>query len=120
MTEGATCVMDNWKDYMKDRLQKLKSTTSQLMSESASDKEEPTTIQLNPQCYDMLRELAERQNTTVLALINQAISQYIDTHYVNGASAQISLEQKERNPLFQLDGLTRSRHHYNGDGGMST
>lgn len=109
--------MDKWKLYMKNQLRKLKTTTSGFISESGRTDDEAPLIELDPRSYELLKEIADRGQTSVAVLVNRAISQFID-NYDKENKRRISIEQKEKNPLLHLDAFTKTYRKYNGDGGM--
>jgi hypothetical protein len=99
---------NNFKGYMEDRFKKLKQSASQLVANRGENGEEDdTSIELDPRDYEILKLRAERQHTTVSALVRRAVKQMLDTTAADGR-LQITVEQKERNPLLYLDGITQN------------
>jgi hypothetical protein len=94
--------MDKFRGYMK----KLKTSANQLVGDRG-DQSPDTAIELDAREYEILRQRAERQNTTVQALVSRAVKQFIEQQSKESRS-QVSLEQKERNPMLHLDALTQS------------
>lgn len=63
-------------------------------------------VELEEQTYERCLQLAESQRTTVDAVVHQMIEQY----WANRSSEPVtpfSREQLDRNPLLQLDALSR-------------
>lgn len=68
-------------------------------------------IELEPEYYERCRQMAEAQNTTVSAVVHYMIEQYfaVGSHK---SLFQATAEQKETNPLLQLDALTKRKEPY--------
>lgn len=67
----------------------------------------PTTVELDPTIYKELLQQANKQNTTVPAIVYSAIEYYRTTNVTDG-EMKISIDQKDRNPLLLLDGIAIS------------
>lgn len=67
----------------------------------------PTTVELDPSIYKELLQQANKQNTTVPAIVYSAIEYYRTTNVTDG-EMKISIDQKDRNPLLLLDGIAIS------------
>lgn len=94
-------MVNNYKRF----IEKAKSTASEFISSRNEEEEEEGTLELNPQYYVELKAIADMQNTTVQAIVNRIIVQYLA-----GApyeSTPISVDQKEDNPLLYLDGICK-------------
>lgn len=91
-------MVNNYKRF----IEKAKSTASEFIS---SKNEEEDTLELNPQYYVELKAIADMQHTTVQAIVNRIIVQYLAN--VPYESTLISVDQKEDNPLLYLDGICK-------------
>lgn len=69
---------------------------------------ETYTIELEPEYYEKCRQMAEAQNTTVSAAVHYMIEQYFAGR-THETLFQATVEQKDRNPLLQLDALTKRK-----------
>ncbi|WP_169082868.1 hypothetical protein [Paenibacillus sp. PL91] len=97
-------MVNNYKRFIQNQFQKAKSTASEFIS-SRNEVQEDSTIELKLQNYVELKAIADKQNTTVQALVNGIIVQYLtSTPY---ESTPISVDQKEDNPLLYLDGICK-------------
>lgn len=67
----------------------------------------PTTVELDPTIYKELLQQANKQNTTVPAIVYSAIEYYRTTNVTDG-EMKISIDQKDKNPLLLLDGIAIS------------
>ncbi|MDR6550278.1 hypothetical protein [Paenibacillus qinlingensis] len=95
---------NNYKRFIQNQYEKAMSTASELIS-PRNEKQEEGMIELNPQYYDELQAIADMRHTTVQAVVNGIIVQYLtDATY---GSTPISVNQKEDNPLLYLDGLCK-------------
>lgn len=95
---------NNYKRFIQNQFEKAKSTASEFIS-SRSEEQEEGTIELNPQYYAQLKAIADMQHTTVQAIVDGIIVQYLaSTPY---ESTPISVDQKEDNPLLYLDGICK-------------
>jgi hypothetical protein len=94
--------MDKFRNYVD----KLKASATQLVGDR-HEEEPDSTVDLEQRDYALLKTWADRKNTTVKALVDQAVRQYIAARTTEGL-APIPVERKERNPLFYLDGLTQN------------
>jgi predicted choloylglycine hydrolase len=95
---------NNYKRFIQNQFQKAKSTASEFIS-SRSEEQEEGTIELNPQYYVELKAIADMQHTTVQAIVNGIIVQYLASAPYE--STPISVDQKEDNPLLYLDGICK-------------
>lgn len=97
-------MVNNYKRFIQNQFEKVKSTTSEFIS-TRSEEQEEGTIELNPQYFAELKAIADMQHTTVQAIVNGIIVQYLTSApYV---STPISVDQKEDNPLLYLDGICK-------------
>ena len=108
--------MDKWKLYMKNQWQKLRANASVLVSgtEHSGPSGVPV-IELDPQSYEQLKLLADRGQTSVEAIVNQAIKNYTET-LDKEANRYIPPERKEKNPLLHLDAITKTFKQKNDAG----
>ena len=95
---------NNYKSFIQNQFEKAKSTASEFIS-SRSEEQEEGTMELNPQYYAQLKEIADMQHTTVQAIVNGIIEQYLASAPYE--STPISVDQKEDNPLLYLDGICK-------------
>ncbi|WP_040950478.1 hypothetical protein [Gorillibacterium massiliense] len=93
--------MEKFRDYMD----KLKHSANQLIG-PREDEEPDRKIELEERDFALLMTWAERKNTDVKTLVDEAVRQYI-TARTSDKLAPIPEERKERNPLLALDGLTQ-------------
>jgi predicted DNA-binding ribbon-helix-helix protein len=91
-----------YKRFIQNQLEKVKSTASDLMS---SRNEDPSLIELEPRVYEELNQIAVTQNTTIQALVNQIVDQHLSSLSVQ--SIQIPVEKKEENPILYLDAICK-------------
>ncbi len=95
---------NNYKRFIQNQFEKAKSTASEFIS-SRSEEQEEGTIELNPQYYLELKAIADMQHTTVQAIVDGIIVQYLASAPYE--STPISVDQKEDNPLLYLDGICK-------------
>jgi hypothetical protein len=95
---------NNYKRFIQNQFEKAKSTASEFIS-SRSEEQEEGTIELNPQYYVELKAIADMQHTTVQAIVNGIIVQYLASAPYE--STPISVDQKEDNPLLYLVGIAK-------------
>lgn len=63
-------------------------------------------IQLDPETHELLKQIADKRNTTVEVIYSQAIEHYIATQ-TKQSKSHISMEQKENNPILGLENLSK-------------
>ncbi|MGF9710956.1 hypothetical protein [Paenibacillus naphthalenovorans] len=102
--------MNNSKDFVKNQLNKWKNAAAGLLS-SGGEAMDTHAVELEPEYYEKCRQMAEVQNTTVSAVVHYMIEQYFagrsqDTLF------QTTADQKDKNPLLQLDALIRRKAPY--------
>ncbi|MBP1966682.1 hypothetical protein [Paenibacillus aceris] len=95
---------NNYKRFIQNQFEKAKSTASEFIS-SRNEEPEEGIIEINPQYYYELKAIADMQHTTVEAIVNGIIVQYLTS--APHESAPISVDQKEDNPLLYLDGICK-------------
>ncbi|OPH61405.1 hypothetical protein BC351_15865 [Paenibacillus ferrarius] len=95
---------NNYKRFIQNQFEKAKSTASEFIS-SRSEEQEEGIIEINPKFYVDLKAIADMQHTTVEAIINGIIVQYLES--ASYEPTLISVGQKEDNPLLYLDGLCK-------------
>ena len=93
-------MVNNYKRF----IEKAKSTASEFIS-SRNEEQEEGIIELNPQYYAELKAIADMQHTTVQAIVNGIIVQYLASAPYE--PTPISVDQKEDNPLLYLDGICK-------------
>jgi hypothetical protein len=93
-------MVNNFKRF----IEKAKSTASEFIS-SRSEEQEEGAIEINPQYYIELKAIADKQQTSVQAIVNGIIVQYLVSAPYE--STPISVDQKEDNPLLYLDGICK-------------
>ncbi|MCZ8520694.1 MULTISPECIES: hypothetical protein [Paenibacillus] len=100
--------MSNSKDMLQSKLKAWKSAASSLISSPEGETEESRIIELEPEYFEKCREMAEAQHTTVSGAVHYMIEQFfaVRSHEM---MFQATVEQKEKNPLLQLDALTKRR-----------
>lgn len=76
------------------------------VQETEEAKDEARWIELKPAVYERCKTLAEAQRTTVDKIVHQIIEQYWASRS-GDLMTPISREQQERNPLLQLDALSK-------------
>lgn len=94
--------MANYKRFIQDQFEKAKSTASEFISSKSEDE---GTIELDLQAHEELKNIADQQHTSVQAVVNGILSQYLAS--VRYEAAPISVEQKEDNPLLYLDAICK-------------
>jgi predicted DNA-binding ribbon-helix-helix protein len=97
-------MVKNYKRFIQNQFEKAKSTASEFIS-SKSEEQEESTIELNTQYYIELKSIADKQQTTVQAIVNGMIVQYLAS--IPDERTTISVDQKEDNPLLYLDGICK-------------
>ncbi|GIP34550.1 hypothetical protein [Paenibacillus sp. J2TS4] len=101
--------MEKIKKYVGTQFDKVKRSASNIIGdkqESGNAQEEDASIEVTPLDYERLKHKALRERTTVQELINRAIHNLLNEEPA-GTKIQLTEEQKQRNPLLYLDGLTR-------------
>ncbi|AEI41181.1 hypothetical protein [Paenibacillus mucilaginosus] len=101
--------MSNSKDLLQSKLKAWKSAATSLISSPEGETEiNSHVIELEPEYYEKCRQMAEAQHTTVSGAVHYMIEQFfaVRSHEV---MFQATVEQKEKNPLLQLDALTKRR-----------
>lgn len=96
--------MNNYKRFIQNQFEKAKSTATEFIS-SRSEEQEKNMIELQSQHYAELKSLADMQQTTVQAIVNGIVIQYLAS--TPSESAPISVDQKEDNPLLYLDAICK-------------
>lgn len=96
--------MNHYKRFIQNQFEKAKSTATEFIS-SRSEEPEKNTIELLSQHYVELKALADMQQTTVQAIVNGVVIQYLAS--TPSESATISVDQKEDNPLLYLDAICK-------------
>ncbi|MCA0754216.1 hypothetical protein KP806_04095 [Paenibacillus sp. N4] len=97
-------MVNSYKRFIQNQFGKVKNVTSNFMS-SRDEEDDDTAIELNPQHYDELKAIADKQQTTMQAILDGLVAQYLAS--VPSEAPPISVEQKEINPLLYLDGLCK-------------
>ncbi|NOV02292.1 hypothetical protein [Paenibacillus planticolens] len=99
---------NTYKRFIQNQFEKVKSTASEFISTRSEEDDDESLIELNPQYYVELKEIADMQHTTVQALVNGIIVQYLTS--APHELAPISVAQKEENPLLYLDGICKLKN----------
>lgn len=94
----------NYKRFIQNQYEKAMSTASEFIS-TRSEKQEEGTIELNPQYFAELKTIADMRQTTVQAIVNGIIVQYLASAPFE--PTPISVDHKEDNPLLYLDGICK-------------
>jgi hypothetical protein len=97
--------MENTKRKLQNRFEQWKATATQLIS-GPEEKEEATVLDLDPALLDKCQNQADKQQTTISAVINDILQMHwkqADPLHLQA----ITREQLERNPLLYLDGLSK-------------
>ncbi|WP_141501545.1 hypothetical protein [Paenibacillus luteus] len=97
-------MVNNYKRFIQNQFEKAKSTASEFISSKREEQAE-STIELNAQYYNELKSIADKQQTTVQAIVNGIIVQYLAS--IPDEKNTISVDQKEDNPLLYLDGICK-------------
>lgn len=98
--------MSNYKKYIQKQFQNLKSTATGLISPENKKENEQHFIELDTAMYDKLKEIADSEQITVESVFNHAIELYI-SKYKKQFRSQMTLEQKENNPVLYLNNLSK-------------
>ncbi|WP_138754774.1 hypothetical protein [Paenibacillus sinopodophylli] len=96
--------MNNYKRFIQNQFEKAKSTMTEFIS-SRSEEQVNNTLELNSQHYAELKSIADIQQTTVQAIVNGMIVQYLASR--PSELVTISVDQKEDNPILYLDGICK-------------
>jgi hypothetical protein len=102
--EGGDSPVAEYKRFIQNQLDKVKSTANDLIS-SKQEQQAAETIELEPHAYEALHEIAGSQHTSVQALVNHIIDQHLSS--LSAHSVQIPVEKKEENPLLYLDAMCK-------------
>ncbi|MEB3102778.1 hypothetical protein [Ferviditalea candida] len=100
--------MTEYKSFIQNQLQKMKAIASQFTSTKNSDNQNKR-ITVDSRTYELLENIAEAQQTTVGAVINHALGQYVKSRQ-GQSNLHATLERKEKNPLLYLDALSKNLH----------
>ncbi|WP_409346344.1 hypothetical protein [Paenibacillus sp. MBLB4367] len=103
MKASASVLRSKWK--------KWEQSVTKLISDK-TDKTEDFAVELEPKMYEQCVRMAGQHRVSVDAIVNHALEQYIagkPTDYYGRAT----LEQRDRNPLFQLDALISRKNNMN-------
>jgi hypothetical protein len=102
--QGST-IMSKYTDTILKQFKNLKTTMSELVS--ADNKENKRSyIELDPASHELLKQIADKQNTTVEVIYSQAIEHFI-ANQTKQSNTHISMEQKENNPILSLGNLSK-------------
>lgn len=100
--------MKEYKPFIQNQLQKMKAIASQFTSTKKRDSKNKM-IAVDSRSYELLANIAEAQQTTVDAIVNHALEQYIMSRQ-SQSNLHATLERKEKNPLLYLDALSKNMH----------
>jgi predicted DNA-binding ribbon-helix-helix protein len=95
--------MAEYKKFIQNQLDKVKSTANDLIS--SKNEQAAETIELEPNAYEALHQIAGRQQTSVQALVNHIIDQHLAS--LSTQAVQIPVEKKEENPILYLDAMCK-------------
>lgn len=98
-------MVNNYKRFIQNQFEKAKSTASEFISTRSEEELEDGMIELNPQYYVELQEIADMQHTSVQEIVNGIVHQYLAN--ASYESPPISVDQKEDNPLLYLVGICK-------------
>lgn len=100
--------MVKWKNNVVHQFRKVKSATTNFITERRDPSEDAPDIEIDPRKYEVFMQLAERKNTSVNELIQRALAQYaeIESSEIN---RRIPDQQKDNNPLLKLDNMTKPK-----------
>jgi predicted DNA-binding ribbon-helix-helix protein len=101
--EGGDSPVAEYKRFIQSQLDKVKSTANDLIS--SKHEQTAATIELEPEAYEALHQIAERQQTSVQSLANHIIDQHLSS--LSALSGQIPVEKKEENPMLYLDAMCK-------------
>ncbi|MFC6228343.1 hypothetical protein ACFQI7_11040 [Paenibacillus allorhizosphaerae] len=105
--------MSNSKQFMQGQLRRWKSAASQLIS-SGEPTYELENLELENDIYDKCKQMAEAEQTTVSAVVHYILEQYFAGRS-HELMVQATMEQKEKNPLLQLDALVKRNEKFRGE-----
>jgi hypothetical protein len=92
---------------MQKTLHKLKSKISPLLSNNTDNFITPITIEVDQDLYRFIQHKAKAQQTTEESIALQAVQHYFERRSLR-FKPQISQQKKDENPLFLLDGFTKT------------
>jgi predicted DNA-binding ribbon-helix-helix protein len=95
--------VSEYKKFIQNQLDKVKSTATDLIS--SKHEQAAATIELEPNAYEALHQIAESQHTSVQALVNHIIDQHLAS--LSTQAVQIPVEKKEENPILYLDAMCK-------------
>ncbi|MBP1995250.1 hypothetical protein [Paenibacillus eucommiae] len=94
--------MGEYRRFIQNQFDKVKSTASDLISSRSEEKE---LVELEPHTFNELSEIADQQGISVQVLVNRIIDDHMVTASVQ--SVPITVDQKEENPLLYLDAICK-------------
>lgn len=95
--------MAEYKRFIQNQLEKVKSTASDFISSKTEDA--AMMIELEPHSYEKLNQIVVNQHTSLRALVNHIIDQHLSI--ISAQSVQIPIEKKESNPILYLDAICK-------------
>jgi low affinity Fe/Cu permease len=98
--------MSKYTHYIQKRFNDFKSKTRELISAEKQETDNPF-IELDAKTYEKLKEIADTQESNVEAILNQAVENYIAIK-TNQPELYITMEQRENNPILNLDNLCQT------------
>ena len=112
MLKGVTSV-NNSRQFVQGQLRRWKSAASQLIS-SGEPIYESENVELEADLYDKCKQMAEAEHTTVSSVVHYILEQYFAGRS-HEMMVQATMEQKEKNPLLQLDALVKRSETFRGE-----
>ncbi|TVY11461.1 hypothetical protein [Paenibacillus cremeus] len=102
--------------FIQNQWSKWKTAASQLISTESKESydDEVMELDLEPEFYQKCLQMAKAEQTSVSAVVHYILEQYF-TGRSNEKLVQATMEQKERNPLLQLDALVKRSERRMGE-----
>lgn len=104
--------MSNSKQFVHNQFKKWKDAASQFIGQDSDterdDRSVDTSVQLQPEYYEKLQQLAELRHTTVTAVVHDLLRQQLVLKSRERLH-RLPAEHVESNPLLALDALTGRR-----------
>ncbi len=98
--------MSELKTNVKNTFNQLKTKLAAITAEDA-DTFKKITIDVDAELHKLIQHAAKREETTEQAILLRAAEHFFETRAL-AKNTKLSPQQKENNPLLQLDGLTKT------------